>query len=187
MDLIIICGPPASGKMTVGQEVQKLTGHKLFYNHLSLELVNEFFDWGTPPFVELDKKIRFSIFETIAQSELSGLIFTMVWAFDDPEDEAYIDEIIAVFSDRNPRVCIVELKCELAERLERNQHPHRLALKPSKRDTEASQKRLLAADKKLRMNSTEGDLPMKSIFTIDNTHLSAAETAKRVVTHYGLT
>ncbi len=184
MNLIIICGPPASGKMTVGQELQKKMGYKLFHNHLSLELVNQFFDFGTPNFRSLDKKIRFDIFEEIANSDLDGLIFTMVWAFDEKEDEEYIDEIIKVFSRRTPKVALVELVCDLEERLLRNRHENRLKHKASKRDVEASEKRLLYHDKKYRMNSAEGDLTNKSMFKIENTNLSAELVAEKIIAHY---
>jgi hypothetical protein len=56
--LVIIVGAPAVGKMRVGQELAAYTGLKLFHNHLSLEVTNPFFDFGTKPFYELDKKIR---------------------------------------------------------------------------------------------------------------------------------
>ena len=65
MNLMVLLGPPAVGKMTVGQALQKLTDYKLFYNHLSLELVNQFFDFGTPNFSNLDRQIRFDIFKCI--------------------------------------------------------------------------------------------------------------------------
>ena len=80
--LVITCGPPASGKMTIGQELAKLIDYKLFHNHMSLELVNRFFDFGTPNFKSLDKKIRFDIFNEAANSDVKGLIFTIVMAFD---------------------------------------------------------------------------------------------------------
>ncbi len=186
MDLIIICGPPASGKMTVGQELQKLTDYKLFYNHMSLELVNQFFDFGTPNFRRLDKKIRFDIFKEIAQSNIKGLIFTIVWAFNEKEDEEYIDEIIEVFSPRSPKVCIVELNCELEERLRRNKHENRLLHKPSKRNTEFSDSLLLDSEKRYRMNSIEGELKTKSIYKIENTKLSAHEVAMKIIKYYNL-
>ena len=186
MDFIIICGPPASGKMTVGQELQKLTGFKLFHNHMSLELVNQFFDFGTPNFRNLDKKIRFDIFEEIANSDIDGLIFTIVWAFNEKEDEDYIDEIIDVFKKRQPKIGLVELACDLKERLRRNRHENRLKHKPSKRDVEASDKRLLYHDEKYRMNSLDGELPNKSIFKIQNTELTAKETAEKIIEHYDL-
>lgn len=186
MDLIIICGPPASGKMTVGQELQKLTGYKLFYNHLSLELVNQFFDFGTPNFRNLDRKIRFDIFEAIAKSDIPGLIFTIVWAFDEEEDAEYIEDIIAVFKGRNPKVCLVELDCEQPERLRRNRTENRLAHKPSKRDLEFSDNLLRNEDNTYRMNTLEGEYPEKNILKIENTKKTAVEAAKIIMDHFKL-
>lgn len=186
MDFIIITGPPASGKMTVGQELQKLTDYKLLHNHLSLELVNQFFDFGTPNFRSLDQKIRFSIFEEVANSELQGLIFTIVLDFNDPEDEAYINEIIAFFEQRKPNVYFVELICELEERLIRNRHENRLKHKPSKRDVEASEKRLLHHDTQYRMNSTREDFGDKTVLKIENTQLSAPAVAQIIVDRFQL-
>ncbi len=186
MNLVIICGPPASGKMTVGQSLQKITGYKLFHNHLSLELVNQFFDWSTPDFNQLDKKIRFDIFEAVAKSDLQGLIFTMVCAFDDQRDLDYIDEIVEVFKYRNPKVCFVELSCELEERLKRNKTENRLKHKASKRDVESSEKRLLKENQKYRMNTLEGEFPQREIFKIENTHLSADAVAAKIIEHFKL-
>ena len=62
MNVIIITGPPASGKMTVGRELSTLISYPLFYNHMSIELVVPFFDFGTPAFSRLNRKIRFEIF-----------------------------------------------------------------------------------------------------------------------------
>ena len=98
MKLIIISGPPAVGKMTVGQELAIKLDFKLFHNHMSIELVNQFFDFGTESFRRLDDSIRFAVFQEIAKSDIKGLIFTMVWDYDDPGDEKYIDKIIDIFS-----------------------------------------------------------------------------------------
>ena len=53
MNLIILFGPPAVGKMTVGQELSRLTGYPLLHNHMTIDLVTEFFDFGTPQFGRL--------------------------------------------------------------------------------------------------------------------------------------
>jgi shikimate kinase len=37
MKLVILFGPPAVGKMTVGQQLANLTGFKLFHNHMTIE------------------------------------------------------------------------------------------------------------------------------------------------------
>ena len=186
MKFILICGGAATGKMTIGQSLAKKTGFKLFYNHMSLELVNAFFDFGTPNFKRLDKLIRFGIFKEIANSDIDGLIFTMVWAFNDKRDEEYIDEIIQFFEKRNPQVCIVELKTDLEERLRRNKTENRLKHKPSKRNIEFSEKMLLHHNKELRLNSLDGEFPDKNIFKIDNTHLLPDEVADKVINHFEL-
>ena len=42
---IQIIGPQAVGKMTVGQELAKITGYKLLYNHMTIEMVRSIFDY----------------------------------------------------------------------------------------------------------------------------------------------
>ena len=38
MDFVIIFGPQAVGKMTVGEELAKKTRLKLFHNHMTIDL-----------------------------------------------------------------------------------------------------------------------------------------------------
>lgn len=180
MKLVIIIGPPAVGKMTVGQELEKLTGLKLFHNHMSIELVNNFFDFGTKSFERLDKAIRFEIFKEIATSDLEGLIFTMMWDYNFQEDEVYIDEIIEIFRKENAQICLVELQADLEERLQRNKHAHRLKNKPSKRNLEMSEKFLLYAESEYRMNSYENEFVDKPLYKINNTHLQSEEVARMI-------
>ena len=85
--LVFIVGPPAVGKMTVGHELAGRTGLKLFHNHHSIDLALRFFPFGTPPFHRLVGEFRRRIFEEVAASDLSGLIFTYVWAFDHASDD----------------------------------------------------------------------------------------------------
>jgi shikimate kinase len=42
MKFVLIFGPQAVGKMTVGQELAKITGLKLFHNHMTIERVPPF-------------------------------------------------------------------------------------------------------------------------------------------------
>ena len=43
MKLIFLIGDAAVGKMTVGQELMKITDLRLFHNHMTIELVIEIF------------------------------------------------------------------------------------------------------------------------------------------------
>ncbi|GAB5553491.1 MAG: AAA family ATPase [Saprospiraceae bacterium] len=183
MKLIIISGPPAVGKMTVGRALAQQTSWKLFHNHMSLELVNQFFDFGTPSFSRLDKLIRFGIFAEVAKSNIDGLIFTIVTAYNEQSDLDYLDEIIKVFENRNPEVLIVDLSADLEERLKRNKNPERIKHKPSKSDMVFSEKALLSYEKDYRMNSSKEDLPGKKVLRINNTYLSPEQVAHRILEH----
>lgn len=141
MKLVIIFGPQAVGKMTVGQELEKLTGLKLFHNHMTIELVSQFFDYGSPAGKRLVGLFREEIFEEVAKSDLPGLIFTYVWAFDLPADGEYIEHISRIFEAQGGEVYYVELEADLEERLIRNRDPHRLLHKPTKRNVARSEKR----------------------------------------------
>jgi len=186
MKLVIIFGPPAVGKMTVGKELAKVTDLKLFHNHMSLELVNRFFDFGTKPFRSLDKQIRFAIFNEVATSNLHGLIFTYVWAIAQEGDLNYVNKIANIFESNGGSVYYVELKADLSERLKRNVQPDRLAEKPSKRNIVFSEKNLLELNEKYQLNTTDEDFADKQILKIDNTHLSADEVATRIKKHFDL-
>lgn len=43
MKLVVIIGAGAVGKMTVGQELAKITDLRLFHNHMGLEMVLDIF------------------------------------------------------------------------------------------------------------------------------------------------
>ncbi|MEO0733840.1 MAG: AAA family ATPase, partial [Bacteroidota bacterium] len=131
MHFVLIYGPSAVGKMTVGQALAEKTGFKLMHNHVSLELANRFFDFGTEPFRKLDRLVRFGVFDIVAESDLPGFIFTFCWALDLPKDVAYIESIAKIFADQGATVHYVELRADMAVRLVRNRHPDRLAAKPS--------------------------------------------------------
>src|SRR5688572_14633252 len=98
--LVFIVGPPAVGKMTVGHELAKRAGLRLFHNHHTIDLVLRFFPFGTPPFGRLVNEFRRRIFEEVAQSPLPGLIFTYVWAFDHPSDHAHVAQLAEIFASR---------------------------------------------------------------------------------------
>jgi hypothetical protein len=124
--------------------------------------------------------------EEVAASELPGLIFTYVWAFDDPRDTAAVEEYASIFRTRGGRVVFVELEANQSERLRRNETEFRLAEKPFKRDLEQSRQQLLELDAKYRLNSNGAFDGRPDYFRIDNTDLTAAAVAERIVERFDL-
>ena len=181
MKFIVIFGPPAVGKMSVGQELATLTGFKLFHNHMTIELVLNFFEFEDPRFGKLVSLFRRRIFEEVAASELPGLIFTFVWAMDLEADKKFIDSSCEIFREQGAEIYFVELEAEVSERLKRNEEPSRLTEKPSKRDVEHSKKILLLHDEKHQLNSRGDFFYTENYLKIDNTHLSAHDAARRIV------
>jgi len=186
VQLVVIFGPPAVGKMTVGYELAKLTGLKLFHNHMSIELALPFFHYGEPRFNRLVSDFRRRIFEEVAASSLAGLIFTYVWALDQESDRKYVDQHCAIFRERGADIYFVELQADLAERLKRNESEFRLTQKPSKRDVGKSRETLLKHEEQYRFNTNDDFFYKENYLKIDNTKLSAVETARRIVVAFGL-
>lgn len=178
MKLILIFGPQAVGKMTVGQELAKITDLKLFHNHMTIELVTPIFDYGTKEGQRLVSLFRREIFEAVAKSDLEGLIFTYVWAFDHPSDWEYINNVCQIFESKGGKVYFVELEANLNERIERNKSPHRLKHKPTKRNIEWSENNLKKSMEKYRLNSLEGEITKQEYIRINNTNKSPEEVAK---------
>ena len=185
MDFIIIFGPPAVGKMTVGVELAKISGLKLFHNHMTIDLVLNFFDWESPQF-KLSNEIRQRIFEEVATSDLDGLIFTFVWALNDDRDKTYIDNICSIFRAQGANIHFVELYSDVSTRLQRNVTEFRLQQKPTKKDTEHSTKNILKWEDKYKMNSENDFFYPESHLRIDNTNLSATEAAYKIAKHFKL-
>ena len=183
--LVFLVGPPAVGKMTVGHEISRLTGMPLFHNHLSIEAVLPVFPFGSPPFSRLVSLIRHETIREVAKSDLPGVIFTFVWAFDAVEEQGYVQGLVDLFEAEGGRVVYAELWADLETRLERNASPDRLEAKPSKRDLAASRARIIAADQRWRLSS-DGDFPFGPHLRIDNSALSPSEAADRIVEYFGL-
>ena len=171
--------------MTVAYELAQLTGMKVFHNHMTIELVLEIFPYGHERFRRLVAEFRRRIFEEVAESELVGLIFTYVWTLDHPSDKEEIDAYSQIFRKWGATVYFVELEADLENRLERNKTEFRLSKKPSKRDVDGSQERLIQAEQRYKMNSRDDFFYQENYLKINNTHLTARETAQRIMDTFG--
>lgn len=184
--LVLITGPQAVGKMTVGQELTKITNLKLFHNHMSIDLVSNFFSYGTEIGRNLVTKIRMEILEAVAKSDSEGIIFTVVMAYDCEEDVEQMEKMKNLFKENNGEVYYIELQAPLEIRMERNKTENRKKHKPSKRDEEFSERLLLRSDIAFRTESEEGEVTEKNYLKIDNTNISAKRVAKIIKEKFNL-
>lgn len=204
--LVYILGGQASGKMTIGEELSKITGLKLFHNHMTVELASHFYGFGvglTPEqkaqhkelFADIRDGIRHLVFKNIARSYLEGMIFTGVMYFDEEEDykifNGYYDAFMSSAKQAGEQVefVVVELICSVEERQRRNLTANRLEKKPSKRNTEWTTKEIADTVKTHRFESTQEDrkrFNADKYLIIDNTKLSASEVAVKIKKELGI-
>ena len=183
MKFVLIVGDGAVGKMTVGQELMKITELRLFHNHMTIEPVLEIFNDFN---VDVILKLRYLIFEEFAKTQNYGMIYTCMWAYDCPEDWEIMNKILQIFTDVGAELYCVELTAPLAVRLQRNVTENRLKNKASKRDIESSNERVIQHTNNHRFVSMDGEVPIKNFIRIDNSDLEAHVVAKMIKDKFDL-
>jgi hypothetical protein len=123
MKLIFLHGLPGVGKLTVARELAGLTGFRIFHNHLTVDLVESMFEFGSQPFVELRETIWLAAFNQAAEAKLPGLIFT--FAFDRTVRASFIESVRHAVESRGGEVLFVELQCSPEELDRRITQPSR--------------------------------------------------------------
>ena len=181
MKLLILIGNSSVGKMTVGQELTKITPFRLFHNHMMIEPVLEVFGEFRGDVIQ---KLRSVIFEEFAKTEHYGLIFTFMWAFDMPSDWEYLERVKKIFNLPEEDVYYVELLAPQEVRLQRNGTENRLKNKASKRDIASSNARLIRDDENYRCESLPGEIPFPNYLRLENTDLSAADAAATIKKYF---
>ncbi|MGY3778328.1 DEAD/DEAH box helicase family protein [Isobaculum melis] len=188
MGLIVIIGPQAVGKMTVGKALEEQINGKLLYNHQTIDLFANYLGYNQHAF-RLSDMTRKELFKAFVENRPNNLaehlIFTVLINFDLDEDIAFLNEISQIFLTQKEPVYFIELETDLKTRLERNVQESRLLAKPSKRDLNFSRKELLNAHQQHRLNTSKDEMaqqfPQVHYLKIDNTYLPADQVASQIV------
>lgn len=190
MRLMVIFGPPAVGKMTVGRVLAARSGFRLFHNHAVLEPLLEVFDYGPPPFIRLLGQWRRGVIEEAAAAGVD-LVVTYVRGLELEGDARELSDYIRPYVEQGAAVSFIELYADLDTRLERNRTEHRLAEKRSKRDIVWSDGNVRELEQHV-MNTgvrdhagmpTPGELLVARHphLKLDNTSLSPDEAAEKIL------
>lgn len=183
MKLVFLIGNAAVGKMTVGQELMKITDLRLFHNHMTIEPVIEIFGYHDRNVIS---KLRHVIFEEFARSDCYGMIFTYMWAFDHQSNWDYIEYVKDIFKPYGTEFYYAELVASKEIRLQRNETENRLKNKASKRNIEESRQRLINDDSRCRLESYDGEIKFENYIKIDNSYLAPDEVARMIKDRFGL-
>ena len=170
-DLVVIIGPQAVGKMTIGEKLKEKIGYTLMTNHDSIEIAIKIFSSNKDAKLKLKSKIREDVFNICLENNIS-IIFKFVVDFNTNDDILYLNELKNKFEKTEGNFYLIELEADLQTRLERNKTPHRLECKPSKRNMEWSDKELIESMDIYRMNSIKDEIKFENYIKINNTNLS---------------
>ena len=184
-NLIIICGPQAVGKMTVAESLRDKLKYNLMMNHDSIEISDKIFGFATPAQHEFNAIFREKAFEMAVKHNVD-LLFTYVCAFEMQQEREYLTGLADLFQANGGNFYFVELSADLETRLERNETPHRMEMKASKRDIEWSKANLLRDAKKHKLNSEDDEVWFENHIKIDNTNLEPDEVADMVISKFAL-
>jgi hypothetical protein len=179
---MLILGPAAVGKMTVGQALAASTGYELMYNHRVVDLVTSVFPFGTPPFHKLARAFTAQMLDTAAVEGVR-LIVTHAMVLSHPTARELVDSFASPFIARGGDVYFAELSAPLAVRLQRNETENR---RRHKDVSWATPERLTEMEGWGRWNSNS-DFPYpEQHFVLDNTTLSPEEAAESIKARFRL-
>jgi tRNA uridine 5-carbamoylmethylation protein Kti12 len=175
MRLVFIYGPPASGKLTVAKELAKLTGFRVFHNHISIEFVQSLFEFGSKPFWRLTDKYRTEMIEEAAKEGVDT-IFTFVYG--KTTDDPFVGTVLRKVKAHGGKVSFVRLQCGRDE-LER-----RVTSKARKAFGKIATKRLL--NQVFEKVDLDSEIPFQPSLTIDTDTQSPRKAARMIAQHYNL-
>lgn len=176
MKLLILFGPPAVGKTTIGKLIESTTDFKLFHNHMVMDGIMHIFGVGTPSEDRLSKIVRTNIIEEAASQKMN-LIFTYVWNFSREKGKANIDAYKKIYESRGGEVLFVELVAPLEVRVERAGSLDRQQTKAHAPDPE----RVAYLEKNLGLESPSPFFYPEQYRKIDTANKTPAQTAEEII------
>lgn len=173
MKLLVIYGPPAAGKLTVSNEISRLTGYKVFHNHISIDYVKSIFEFGTPGFWGVVGKVRYELIAEAARQNVS-LIHTFCYEF--AADDEHFARLIASAEDFGGEVHLVLLTCDDDERRKRIANESRVKMG-----------KLVDPESvgRSEMNLTT-PYPERDTLVIDTTNIPPEDSARQIIERFGL-
>ena len=117
MRLLFLYGPPAVGKLTVAKLLARRSGYVLFHNQLTVDLAQQIFPWGSAEYVDLVDRLRLEIMQRAAKAEVSGMIFTFVYAH--PLDLPFVRKVQRVLRRHDGSTHFYQLTCQREHLFER--------------------------------------------------------------------
>jgi AAA domain len=116
--VVILCGLPGVGKLTIANGLADLRGFRVFHNHLVFDAVEALFDFGSPSFIELRERLWLELLARAVRERVGDIAFTI--ARDQSLRADFLIALVSALSEVGANVHCIELACstdELAQRI----------------------------------------------------------------------
>lgn len=175
MKLVYIYGPPAVGKLTVAEELEKEIGFKIFHNHKTFDIAHELFEDIDSDFWSLLRRIRLDIIEEAGKRDVD-LIYTNAYV-NHEDDNEFVKRVVDSLEEVGGKVCFVKLSCKREELLKR----------VNSKDRQGTYK--ITDKEQLKENLDENDyteIPFVEGLNIDVTDLPPEKAVEKIIEHFDL-
>jgi hypothetical protein len=113
--LVFLYGPPAVGKLTVAEELAKLSPFRVLHNHVTIDAVVTVLPFGSKAFWHVVGRLRRDLVNAAAREGID-LVYTYVFA---PGDESHVDVIARAYEEVGGTVTFVRLTAPREELVRR--------------------------------------------------------------------
>lgn len=179
MNLIVIYGAPAAGKLTVSRQLARMTGYKLFDNHAIVTPLAEIFSYSDPKLNDIRAKLGTRIkLEVIKEAAAAGISLIITSAAPGEMRHVFFRNITKNVEEHGGKVLFVQL-VPSAKKL------HERVVSESRRNAKIDNSKQLEAllSEHPDVLETFPDVPH---LIIDNSDLSPEEVAEQIVEHYSI-
>jgi hypothetical protein len=116
--LVVLYGPPASGKLPIAEAISAQTDWIWFDNSVAIDFVAQFLQPGTPRFLELTDSLRLDLVRAML-AEGRSVVFTFVYFGFVGEDISFFKFLAAAATSVGASLHLVQLKCSEETLLQR--------------------------------------------------------------------
>lgn len=175
MNLILLYGPPAVGKLTIAKELASLIGYTIFDNHMILNVLTSIFGFDHPSRKKLEKEFRLKIIDEAIKANIN-LIMTGVIV---NQNLGFYTKVVQAVEKSGGECFIVQLIASQGVLKNRVEHESRKNYNKifTKRDWENFYKEYPEMYKKFSN---------KEHLVIDTTDILSQEATKTIANHYKL-
>lgn len=106
MELVLLHGTAAAGKLSTARALERLLGYPVFHNHLIVDTLTTVFPFGSEPFVRLREDFWLQVFSAAART---GRSLTFTFAPEATVQPGFPARVRALVEAAGGRICFVRL------------------------------------------------------------------------------